>query len=51
MSGSERQFPISPPMEFLNSCQDGTNAIVYSRIMLTNNDASVKFLNGLILHL
>jgi len=51
VNGCERQIPISPSMEFLNSCQDGTNALVYSRIMLTNNDAVVKFLNGLLLHL
>jgi len=51
VSACERQIAISPSMEFSNSCQDGTNALVYSRIMLTNNDAVAKFLNMLLLHL
>jgi len=43
VNGCELRVSISPAMEFLNSCQDGTNALVYSRIMLTNSDASAKF--------
>jgi hypothetical protein len=42
MSGCECKSPISTARAFLNSCQDGTNASVGSRIMLKNNDTSVE---------
>jgi hypothetical protein len=42
VKGCEWKIPTSPAMEFLNWCQEGTNALGFSRIMLTNNDASVK---------
>jgi hypothetical protein len=33
---------MSTATEFLNSCQDGTNASMCSGIMLKNNDTSVE---------
>jgi hypothetical protein len=42
VNGCECKNPISAATEFLNSCQDGTNASMCSGIMLKNTDTSVE---------